>query len=72
MWSARRDPAVSDTSTWNIAPHPAIAVVTVLHTEVMTYAAGVTAQATDAADPIYQRDADTILTGCQLLPPSPE
>ena len=54
----------------NIAPHPAIAVAAVLNTDDMTYVASATAQATDAANPIYQRDVDTILKGFQLLPPS--
>ncbi len=54
----------------NVAPHPAIAVAAVLNTDDMTYVASVTAQATDAANPTYQRDVDTMLKGFQLLPPS--
>jgi hypothetical protein len=37
----------------------------------MTYAVSVTIQATDAENPVYKRDADLILNGFQLLPPSP-
>ena len=55
----------------NVAPHPAIAVIAVLHTDDMTYAMSVTVQSTDTDNPIYQRDADMILTGFQMLPPSP-
>jgi hypothetical protein len=54
----------------NIAPHMSMAIAGVLHTDDMTYAASVTAQATDADNPTYQRDVDTILKGFQLLPPS--
>ena len=54
----------------NIAPHPATAVVAVLHADGTTYAASVTAQTADPDNPTYQRDADMILTGFQLLPPS--
>jgi hypothetical protein len=54
----------------NIAPHPAIAVAAILSTDDMTYVASVGAQATDADNPTYQRDVDTMLTGFQLLPPS--
>lgn len=53
-----------------VAPHPAIAVAAVLHTDDMTYAASVTAQTTNPDDPTYQRDVDLILTGFQLLPPA--
>ena len=53
-----------------IAPHPAIAVAAVLHTEDATYAASATAQTMNPDDPRYQRDAETILKGFQLLPPS--
>lgn len=54
----------------DIAAHPGMAVVAVLQTEDMTYAASVTVQSTDAENPDYQRDADMILTGFQMLPPS--
>ena len=55
----------------NVAPHPAIAVFAVLHTDDMTYATSVTVQSTDPDNPTYQRDSEMILTGFQLLPPSP-
>jgi hypothetical protein len=55
----------------NVAPHPAIVVMAVLHTDTTTYAVSVTAQTTDPDSPAYQRDVETILTGFQLLPPSP-
>ncbi len=54
----------------NIAPHPGSAIVAVLSTDGMTYAASVTAQTTDPDNPTYQRDADAILRGFQMLPPS--
>jgi hypothetical protein len=55
----------------NVPPHPAIAVLGVLHTDDMTYAVSVTVQTTDADNPVYKRDADLILNGFQLLPPAP-
>lgn len=55
----------------NIAPHPAMAVFAILYTDDMTYAACVTVQTTDPDNPTYQRDADAILRGFQMLPPSP-
>jgi hypothetical protein len=55
----------------NVPPHPAMAVLGVLHTSDMTYAVSVTIQTTDAENPVYKRDADLILNGFQLLPPSP-
>ncbi len=55
----------------NVPPHPAMAVLGVLHTDDMTYAVSVTVQTTDPENPVYQRDADMILKGFQLLPPSP-
>jgi hypothetical protein len=56
----------------NVAPHPAIAVFAVLHTDDMTYATTVTKKSTDPGNPTYQRDSETILTGFQLLPPERE
>jgi hypothetical protein len=55
----------------NIAPHPGSAVVAVLHTENTTYAVSVTIQTADPDNPVYRRDADLILNGFQMLPPSP-
>jgi hypothetical protein len=55
----------------NIAPHPGSVVIAVLHTEHTTYATSVTIQTADPDNPTYQRDADMILNGFQMLPPSP-
>jgi hypothetical protein len=54
----------------NIAPHPGSVVIAVLHTDDTTYAASVTVQTADPDNPVYQRDADLILKGFQMLPPS--
>jgi hypothetical protein len=53
----------------NLAPHPGTVVMAVLHTDDMTYAASVTIQTADPGDPTYQRDAEAILKGFQMLPP---
>lgn len=53
-----------------LAPHPAIVVGAVLHTESHTFVAAVTVQTTNPDNPDYQRDAETILTGFQILPPT--
>lgn len=53
-----------------VAPHPAMVTAAVLHTDDMTYVAAVTVQTTDPANPAYQRDAETILSGFQMLPPT--
>lgn len=53
-----------------VAPHPAVVVIAVLHTDDTTYATTVTVQSTDPENPTYRRDADMILKGFQLLPPS--
>jgi Probable lipoprotein LpqN len=50
--------------------HPATSVCAVLHTEDSTFAVSVTVQSTQADNPIFQRDAEMILTGFQMLPPS--
>ena len=42
-----------------------------MHTEDdTTYAMTMTVQSADPGNPTYQRDAETILTGFQMLPPS--
>ena len=56
----------------NVAPHPGTVVMAVLRTDDTTYAATVTIQTADPADPTYQRDAETIPKGFQLLPPEQE
>ncbi len=53
-----------------LPPHPARVLTAVLHTEDTTYAMTMTVQSADADNPTYKRDAETILTGFQLLPPS--
>ncbi|OBG18409.1 hypothetical protein A5765_04700 [Mycolicibacterium celeriflavum] len=55
----------------NVAPHPAVALGVVMHTNDATYAVSVTAQTMNPDDPTYQRDTEMMLTGFQLLPPSP-
>ncbi|AKS32657.1 LpqN/LpqT family lipoprotein [Mycolicibacterium goodii] len=52
-----------------LAPHPAMVVGAVMHTESKTFVAAVTVQTTDPDNPGYQRDAEMILTGFQMLPP---
>jgi hypothetical protein len=54
----------------NLGPHPGTVVMAVLQTDAKTYAATVTIQTGDPDNPTYQRDAETILKGFQLLPPS--
>jgi hypothetical protein len=51
-----------------LEPHPATVVAAVLNAETMTYIAAVTVQTTNPGNPDYQRDAETILTGFQILP----
>jgi hypothetical protein len=53
-----------------LPPHPARVLTAVLHTEDTTFAMTMTVQSADADNPTYQRDAETILTGFQMLPPS--
>ena len=53
-----------------LPPHPASVVTAVLHTDDMTYSMTMTVQSTDPENPTYKRDAETILTGFQMLPPS--
>lgn len=53
-----------------LPPHPARVLTAVLGTEDTTYAMTMTVQSADADNPTYKRDAETILTGFQMLPPS--
>jgi hypothetical protein len=53
----------------SIAPHPGTVVMAVLHADGRTYAASVTIQTGDPDNPTYQRDAETILKGFQMLLP---
>ena len=50
-------------------PHPATVVMAVIHVEDSTYAATLTVGSDVPDDPTFQRDADMILKGFQLLPP---
>ena len=53
-----------------LPPHPARVLTAVLHTEDSTYAMTMTVQSADPDNPVYKRDAETIMTGFQMLPPS--
>jgi hypothetical protein len=55
-----------------LPPHPARVVTAVLNTEDTTYAMTVTVQSADPDNPVYKRDAEMILTGFQMLPPTGE
>jgi hypothetical protein len=52
-----------------IAPHPAKVVCAVMRTDEKTFAMTLTLQSADPDNPTYKRDAQTILTGFQMLPP---
>lgn len=51
--------------------HPAKVLITAAPVNGDTYSATVTVQAMNADDPTYQQDAETILNGFQMLPPTP-
>ncbi len=53
-----------------LAPHPASVLTAVMHTADSTFAMTMTVQGAVPGDPAYRRDAETILTGFQMLPPS--
>lgn len=53
-----------------LPPHPARVVTAVMHVENRTYAMTMTVQSADPENPTYKRDAETILTGFQMLPPT--
>ena len=53
-----------------LPPHPARVLTAVMQTEDTTYAMTMTVQSADPANPTYRRDAETIMSGFQLLPPS--
>jgi Probable lipoprotein LpqN len=55
-----------------LPPHPARVVTAVLTTEDTTYAMTMTVQSGDPDNPVYKRDAEMILSGFQMLPPSGE
>ena len=53
-----------------VGPHPAMVVCAVLQTDDATFAVTTTVQTADPDNPTYQRDAEMILTGFQMLPPT--
>jgi hypothetical protein len=53
-----------------LPPHPASVLTAVMHSEDDTYAMTMTVQSADPGNPTFQHDAETILTGFQMLPPS--
>ncbi len=53
-----------------LPPHPARVVTAVMHADDTTYAMTLTVQGADRDNPTYRRDAETILTGFQMLPPT--
>lgn len=57
-------------SVGGLPPHPARVLCAVLQSGGRTYAITVTVQSADPNDPTYQRDAETILTGFQMLSPA--
>ena len=52
-----------------VPPHPAMVTAAVLHTEDRTFVAAVTVQTTSPDNRDYQREAEMILSGFQMLPP---
>jgi Probable lipoprotein LpqN len=55
-----------------LPPHPATSVCVVMHTENRTFAVSITVQSTQPDNPTFKRDAEMILTGFQMLPPTGE
>ena len=53
-----------------VGPHPAMVVCVVLQTDDATFSVTATVQTADPDNPTYRRDADMILTGFQMLPPT--
>jgi hypothetical protein len=53
-----------------LPPHPARVLTAVLLTKDTTYAMTATVQSADPDNPVYKRDAETILSGFQMLPPT--
>jgi hypothetical protein len=51
-----------------LPPHPARVLTAVLQTEDTTYAMTMTVQSADPHNPTYMHDAETIITGFQMLP----
>ncbi|WP_328360511.1 LpqN/LpqT family lipoprotein [Mycobacterium sp. NBC_00419] len=57
-------------SVGGLPPHPARVLCAVLQTDGRTFAMTLTVQSADPGNPTYQRDAETILTGFQMLSPA--
>jgi hypothetical protein len=53
-----------------LPPHPASVLTAVMQSKDDTYAMTMTVQSADPDNPAFKRDAETILTGFQMLPPS--
>ena len=53
-----------------VGPHPAMVVCVVLQTDDATFSVTATVQTADPDNPTYRRDAEMILTGFQMLPPT--
>jgi hypothetical protein len=60
----------TEAATGRVAAHPGTLLTAVVHTTGKTYAADVTIITTNDDHPAYQRAAETILTGFQLLAPA--
>lgn len=57
-------------SVGGLPPHPARVLCAVLQSGARTYAMTVTVQSADPDNPTFQRDAEAILTGFQMLSPA--
>lgn len=55
----------------NVRPHPATVVMVAIDTDTAMYVTSLTAQTFEPDDPTYRRDVDTMLSGFQVLPPTP-
>ncbi|RDH74945.1 hypothetical protein DVS77_28830 [Mycolicibacterium moriokaense] len=53
-----------------LPPHPATVLTAVMHTDGTTYATTVTLQSANPDNPTYRQDAEEILSGFQMLPPT--
>ena len=53
-----------------LPPHPAKVLTAVMNNDDMTHSMTMTVQSADPDNPVYKRDAETIMTGFQMLPPS--
>ncbi|ODQ85141.1 hypothetical protein BHQ17_24405 [Mycolicibacterium holsaticum] len=53
-----------------LAPHPATLLLVSLQTADRTYTASLTIEAVDSQDPTFEADAESMLSGFQMLPPA--